>query len=64
MHHDPRHLLKAIPVELQPRGAVMPGPRSAMTEAGCWMAGDVLHNPREALVVRIGMGRKASFCGQ
>ena len=25
------------------------------------MAGDVLHNPREALVVRIGMGRKASF---
>ena len=37
----------------------MPGPRSAMTEAGCWMAGDVLHNPREALVVRIGMGRKA-----
>ncbi|MES2929215.1 MAG: hypothetical protein V4843_20520 [Pseudomonadota bacterium] len=32
-----------------------------MTEAGWWMAGDVLHNPREAVVVRIGMGRKASF---
>lgn len=25
---------------------------------------DVLHNPREALVVRIGMGRKASFGSQ
>ena len=25
---------------------------------------DDLHNPRESVVVRIGMGRKASFCGQ
>ncbi len=23
---------------------------------------DVLHNPREDVIVRIGMGRKASFC--
>ena len=25
---------------------------------------DVLHNPRESVVVRIGTGRKASFCSQ
>jgi hypothetical protein len=25
---------------------------------------DVLHNPRESVVVRIGKGRKASFCSQ
>ena len=27
-------------------------------------ARDVLHNPRESVVVRIGTGRKASFCSQ
>ncbi len=31
------------------------------TEQAAW---DGLHNPRESVVVRIGMGHKASFCGQ
>lgn len=33
-------------------------------DAGAGGAGDGLHSPREAEVVRIGMGYKASFCSQ
>ncbi len=41
---------------------------STVNRAFAWSdpatARDVLHNHREAVVVRIGMGRKASFCSQ
>jgi len=36
----------------------------ALTNKLLRLVKDVLHNPRESVVVRIGMGRKASFCSQ
>jgi len=36
----------------------------AIKKAATGAALDDLHNPRASVVVRIGMGRKASFCSQ
>ena len=36
----------------------------ALTNKLLRLVKDVLHNPRESVVVRIGLGRKASFCSQ
>jgi len=53
----PRHRLRA-------NGGGFKGPWVQHKPASLCLSRDVLHNPREAVVVRIGMGRKASFCSQ
>jgi hypothetical protein len=61
-HHPPR-------ARAHGRAPGVPGvPASlhnpAIKKAATGAALDDLHNPRASVVVRIGMGRKASFCSQ